>query len=64
MRQSSAPGADDLFEDVSFSQASDFLQEFDFLQPDTGQMSGYASAGDALPSWMSSAGRSNALAQG
>lgn len=35
---SATSSADDFFEGLSFSQASDFLQEFDFLQPESGQV--------------------------
>ncbi|KAK9867314.1 hypothetical protein WJX84_012024, partial [Apatococcus fuscideae] len=58
--------SDDLFDDLSFSQANDFLQEFDFLQPDGTHRSAFAStAGQPFgpsPSWLY--GINGALAKG
>ena len=57
---------DDLFDDLSFSQAHDFLQEFDFLQPDgtlrAGRVSTAAQPVGPSPSWLS--GINGALAKG
>lgn len=58
--------SDDLFDDLSFSQADDFLQEFDFLQPDGTRRAAQAStAGQPLspsPSWLP--GINGAVAKG
>ena len=57
--------SDGLFDDLSFSQADDFLQEFDFLQPDGSQLALASTAGQRLspsPSWLS--GTNGAAAKG